>query len=446
MRQISCGVSHAAVIFIVGALLSSCAFVDAFGPRVYQNNLTFQDANSQEALLNIIRASRYEALSFVAIGQETGSQTESLGTGLPTFTLGAAQTATQKQFAFGGNSLSSSAIGGFQVNPLVSSNFMQGMLTPIDTKTLALLIGTYPREWVFNAVLEGVRLSGYLKANPKVRLDYYFRNDPGDDQYDGVIVNDRCKKLLGEAHYGDSFYADDTLCNYSKFSDFLGEAVQYGLTSEILPPSSGADSSKNQNQCCCCGTPSATSKNQSSPTINNAGTNSISAPQTPSATSNATATPASIGHLCWDPVLALQKHRQVVRQMQNVCGVAAKASSKFEFIFSEAVFDDVKFIFRSPYGVYKFLGQLLRERSAQYVQFYNVRTREERELESGLFLNITEGASDCLVSAFYNGHSYCVPRVGSNSTGIMLDILGQLKNLSTSPSDLNAAFAVRVID
>ncbi len=52
---------RAAVIVVVAALLSSCAFVDAFGPRVYQNNLTFQDANSQEALLNIVRASRYEA-------------------------------------------------------------------------------------------------------------------------------------------------------------------------------------------------------------------------------------------------------------------------------------------------------------------------------------------------------------------------------------------------
>src|SRR5580700_6899148 len=98
-----------AVIIVAGALLASCAFVDAYSPRVYQNNLTFQDINSQEALLNIVRASRYEALSFVSVTQATGSQTETLSAGLPTFTFGAAQTAAQRQFAFGGNSLSSGA-------------------------------------------------------------------------------------------------------------------------------------------------------------------------------------------------------------------------------------------------------------------------------------------------------------------------------------------------
>lgn len=108
---------------------------------------------------------------------------------------------------------------------------------------------------------------------------------------------------------------------------------------------------------------------------------------------------------------------------------------------------NIQIVFRSPYGVYKYLGQLLREHSANRIVIYSTKNFEERELNSGPFLNITEGAnSDCMVTAFYNGQSYCVPRKGSNSTGVMLDILGQLKNLSTSTSDINAATAVRLIN
>jgi hypothetical protein len=431
MRHVLFAASRAAAVVVAGALLGSCAFVDAFGPRVYQNTLTFQDANSKEALLNIVRASRYEALGFVAIGQETGSQSETLSAGLPTFTFGAAQTATQRQFAFAGNSLSSNAAGGYQVNPLVSTTFMQGMLTPINAKTLAQMIGTYPREWLFNAVIEGIKLKGHYKANPASTLFYYFRNDPGDDQYDGVAANDQCRQLVDQSDKGFGIYNNESLCNYSKFSDFLGEAVQYGLTSEIVLPSSGVQD-----------------KTKKPAESTNAGTNSPMAPQTPSATSSATAAPASVGHLCWDPVLALPKHRQVVSQMPNVCSAPKKASPNFEFWFSRVVFTDVQFIFRSAYGVYRSLGQLLREGSARRIQFYYVRTLEERELNFGPFINVTtQGATaDCLVTVFYNGQSYCVPRVGSNSTGMLLEVLGQLKNLSVTPSDVNAAFAVRVID
>ncbi len=133
--------------------------------------------------------------------------------------------------------------------------------------------------------------------------------------------------------------------------------------------------------------------------------------------------------------------------MPNVCGFPAKASSDFEAIFTDVIFDDIRFVFRSPYGVYKYLGQLLREQSAGRINFHDVKTFEDRELTYGPFLNVVAGATgDCLVTVFYNGQSYCVPRKGSNSTAIMLDILGQLKNLSTTPSDVNAAFAVRVID
>ena len=134
--------------------------------------------------------------------------------------------------------------------------------------------------------------------------------------------------------------------------------------------------------------------------------------------------------------------------MTNVCGTIDKANSHYNFDFGNGiVFNNIQFVFRSPYGVYKYLGQLLREQSARRIRFAGLKSFEERELSSGPFLNITDGVgADCLVSAFYNGKSFCVPREGSNSTAVLLDMLGQLKNLSISPTDLNAAFAVRLIN
>jgi hypothetical protein len=192
------GYWRAALAAVAGLLLSSCAFVDNYTPRLYQNNLGFGDFTSQEVLLNIVRASRHEALSFVAVSSEGGMQTETLGTGLPIFTLGPAQAAVQKQFAFAGNSLSSSAQSQYSVQPLSTTNFMQGMLTPIGARTLAMLLGTHPRPWVFYATVAGIKLIG--KAANGRDLVYYFTNDPADDEYDGVATNEKCRDLIKDAY------------------------------------------------------------------------------------------------------------------------------------------------------------------------------------------------------------------------------------------------------
>ena len=77
---------------------------------------------------------------------------------------------------------------------------------------------------------------------------------------------------------------------------------------------------------------------------------------------------------------------------KNVCGNIEKAAPTFELQFRHNVkFSDAQFVFRSPYGVYKYLGQLLRERSAARIHFANLRGFEQRELISGPFLNIRRG-------------------------------------------------------
>lgn len=422
------------------SLLCACAFVDQFSPRVYQANLNYQDVNSQEALVNIVRASRFEALSFASVTSSSGTQSETLGTGLPTFTLGPGQTVAQHQFVFGGNSVSSVASGTFQANPLVTSNFIQGMLTPINTKVLALLLGTYPRAWVLYATLDGIKLTGTVKRTGE-KIAVYFRNDPLDDQYNGVYTSDQCPALVEHKDFTSPLYRSDRLCNFSKFNALLQEALDFGLSFEIdVPGASGQAKGGGGAQ----GAKPA-QKAQAAPATQSTPGGSSQ----PGATTNTTSTPNSTGHICWDPTLATAQLKPLVLGggMTNVCGTPA--SPEYAFDFGSVLITDAQFVFRSPYGVYEYLGSLLREQSAGRIGLnrQNLMTLKEYNLASGPFLNIVPGnIGDCLVEAFYNGQSYCVPRKGSASTAIMLDILGQLKNLSTTPSDLNAAFAVRVVD
>jgi hypothetical protein len=128
-----------------GFWLAACASVDQFGSRTYDGNLNSQNATNQEILLNIIRASSYQSTNFFAITQVTGSQVETLTTGLPTITLGPGLTTAQRQAVIS-DSLANGVTGGYQSNPLVSSTFSEGMLSPTSLRTIALLFWSHPRE------------------------------------------------------------------------------------------------------------------------------------------------------------------------------------------------------------------------------------------------------------------------------------------------------------
>ena len=52
------------VLALVAGFAGSCASVDQYGSRAYDGNLNTQSAFNQEVLKNIIRASKYQALSW----------------------------------------------------------------------------------------------------------------------------------------------------------------------------------------------------------------------------------------------------------------------------------------------------------------------------------------------------------------------------------------------
>jgi hypothetical protein len=140
------------IALVVASLISGCATVDQFGSRIYDGNINSQSALNQETVLNIVRASRYQPLSFVAITQVTGGQMEALSTGLPTISLGPHQPVNDQVYQIS-NSLSSQFSGGYQSNPLISTQFQDGMLSPVPLRTLSQLIASHPRETVFYSLV-----------------------------------------------------------------------------------------------------------------------------------------------------------------------------------------------------------------------------------------------------------------------------------------------------
>jgi hypothetical protein len=206
----------------VGLVLGSCATVDQFGARIYDGNLNSQNATNQEILLNIVRASRLQPLNFVAITQVTGGQTETLNTGLPTITIGPMQTVAQHQFQVA-NSLTSNVSGGYQSNPLVSTEFQTGMLSPIDERTVAYLVAAHPREPVLYSVTES--LTFQVKNTGRI---YRLVNDPTRDTpfFD-------CQQKVDRASDNTAILlAHD--CNYSLFLRYFKVLVLAGLTSELV--------------------------------------------------------------------------------------------------------------------------------------------------------------------------------------------------------------------
>jgi hypothetical protein len=378
---------------ILGAWLSACALVDQFGSRVYDGNLNSQNAMNQETLLNIVRASRFQPLTFVAISQVTGNQSEALSNGLPTVVFGPGQTTMQKQAVFGPNSLQSSVMGSYQSNPLVSSDFQNGMLSPIPLRTLALLVAAHPREPVYYAVMEGIRLN---LSNVAV----YYRNDPGDDLDEHHKFSEECPDRVARSS-DRTFFLNDRVCSYSKFVNFLQVFLAAGLWAQLEPCDAKVP-----------GCPAA-----------KAGVFS------------------SMGRLCFDQTRAASALR--AEHTTPWCGTKPSAKATDVSVLWDVIgIVKPEFVLRSPIGIYQYLGKLVRENTAYRIGFY---TGEARRL-NGRFIEISpEGPVSCFVSVAYDGNMYCIPQ-GAETTAMMLDILEQLKNLSTSPTDLNAAFSARLIN
>jgi hypothetical protein len=417
-------------------VLSGCGTVDQFGSRVYDANLNSQYAANQEALANIIRASRHRTMNFIAITQVTGGQTEALSTGLPTIHFGPNQPPADHIYAIS-NTLSSVVSGGYQSNPLESTQFQDGMLSPISLRTVAQLVASHLREPVFYSVVSEIIVTDAETNNTAILINSPTSNTNYSTQSISANANEfeRCESYL----FDDSsplewrgadriFHSHD--CSFSRFENFMSVLMQMGLSAELIAADTGGSKATAQG-----------------------------------------ATSEAKGRLCFDQALLLQSSAKagdfLVRNFLNghsteLCGSTPKSTTrtaqtrsiKPTSSASGASVNNansltvrvgeknvvLSFVFRSPIAVFDYYGEWY---SSGY-PFHGYRTDSARKLLNGEpFVNIVDGVAGCYVSVIYDGRSFCIPEQ-SEHTALLADILQQLRDLNIQPTDLNSAFTVRL--
>jgi hypothetical protein len=393
-----------------------CTVIDnSLSPRVSTLNFGIDHATNDAILTNIIRASRSQPLTFVAISKVSGSQTASLSNGLPTFTIGPDLTAQQKQFTFANNSINQNASGNFDVAPLAGRDFTKGLLLPLSMTEIELLLSQgLPRELLFNLVVESFEFtwcdkdkirkaktpSGHTcDGNPVVN-----RNDlngkPTDDFNFGGIV----KKLT------------DTGLNIEHREE-TNPSFRHGDKPDQIPPTVvksrfcfDADSDAKVlkfRRPWLCGTDWLYFKNPSSKGPGN------------TARKGPGPTPGEPPTIFFDDVIDYEGGPRPV----SVSHIRVQP--------------------RSIYGIFRYLGQILAAQKAADLTF-PLRNRAADAPRYPLLQIVTGPALSCFASVQFEAQSYCVPEDGSPATKLVFSILAQLIALKTQPGDLPFTPTVRI--
>jgi len=178
----------AAATLVVATALSGCAIVDSFSGRVIDYNLQAEQAQEQQLLLNIVRASLRRPMQFTGLQSITGQATES-GNAAFTFPFGESMhrpkgSVSPDIFGFGGT-----ISGGpqFIVPVLDTQEFYDGILSPIQLQVFDYYLQQgFPRE-----VLFALFVSKIVVTQGREKPDLVFTNAVADDvafeQFEAVV-------------------------------------------------------------------------------------------------------------------------------------------------------------------------------------------------------------------------------------------------------------------
>jgi hypothetical protein len=421
-------------------LLSACAVVDPVDSRYDTISRSLAKARNESIFLNIVRASHDYPLSFVTVSNVTPTMTNTSSLGLPTFLFGPGFISANANSLFtpgrdvilsNTTASNSTAVGSnFNVSTQETSAFYQGFLRPIDLQTLDYFIRQgYPRELLFWLFTDSFQLNvhGHL-------LGYHYA--PPDD-------------------FGCSREDPKHRC----FVDWVRDATLSGLTVEEKTVQKSAAS----------GAP----KGGDAPNGSSSGK-----PQT-----------TIYARFCFNSVLAQQAatlapREEVLRNKSDsdvdradlfgsdlTCGdkrwnpladadVPQPDILPLTFTRKDIVFSIVP---RSAYGVFEFLGTLMKMRRAEleaqaagqavFVAAY-VPPGRQYAVRSPLLITVHEDpevlqvlrnlGGDCFVHTWFRDGSYCVPEEAATTKRIFA-LLAQLIAIQTAAGDLSITPIVRVI-
>jgi hypothetical protein len=407
-----------------------CAFVDSQIPgRNSILNQGYDIAGNDEILLNILRAKHYQPLRFYLHSKIAPSQTTSASIGLPNITVGPGQTVAQHQFVFGPNSTNNTASMSYEIDPVETQTFYQGLLTPNSLGIIGALLSRYPREFIFLALIDAVKVT-QLYPNKSVTR---FVNDPGLDDplacpdfdysnYDRAAF-DQTDDLISiynpaydkDMHAG-AHYAG---CGFHVFQFYLQEAIKYGMTVSVA--------------------------NIPNPKYNPNDTKSTQPKQ------------ISVGTLCYDLALARPDVvAELSRYSSSLCGAtratADSPTAVLRFTYHAPrppsrllteVDQKVEIVPRSTAGVFSYLGRLLATNTGESVQLYSREAQANGDVH--LLTTVTSNIFPaCFVVANLFGDQYCVPARGSDNTKRMFQLLSELIALNSSANDVPTSLTVRV--
>jgi len=430
-------------LFFLAGLSGSCAVVDQYGSRAYDGNLNTQNAINQEVLVNIIRASRYQAISWNPASQITGMQTEALTTGLPTIFIPTSQPNTIT------NSLQGSVGGGFSTAPLATTAFQAGMLTPVDLKTIASLATYYPRDAVFFALIAAIDVKSvssgqYARLINDPSAAYYSIDYPLEDQ-DQTRCNSELFQHPGpQVFFGPSQFG----CSYEKFANLLGLLIYNGLYTELvqIPAPQPVQAQANQSNLVTFGrfcfnkvlVPDMMLRLQGSsfPPCGQyikqsiGGTVAVTTTQTDKLD---------------DHVVRIDTQSATKQTVTTTNSVLPITGKNFRVEFAGIGWVEINFELRSPNGFLSYLGSWYKVgHKVSFASKYYHSVPAQTIFNGGPYLAIRDGLpASCYSWVNYDGGLYCVP-MGATHTSMLMDIAVILRNLNIAPTDLNAPISVRV--
>lgn len=353
-------------------VVSGCAASDHFQDRVSRFDRAAEQSRDEMILTNIIRSSRSEPMSFVSVSGIHGSTTITGAVGLPAITVGPLQTAAEHQFVFGGGSGSgspnaASSVGSTTIDVSVqeTKDFYRGLLTPVSPTTVAFFTAQgIPREILFYLFTDRL-----IETKGGKRRE--LRNDPRSPTFD-------------------------------EFKRYVELAMEYGLSSEVIPAVPGKNGKNAQEE---------------------------------------------HSRLCFDP---LYKSPNVTFVGNNpICGSTAhfdKGHNVSTFVSRTGEPVSVEIRPRSTFEIFNYLGTLIRAGDDGLVQLTNQDDAGFTTKEDNILFLVTQGGGQpCFVYVSYAGGSYCVPDGNAPNTTRILGLLAQLLALNTTINDLPATPSVRIV-
>jgi hypothetical protein len=405
----------------LAGLLSACAVIDPVDSRYDTIGRSLTKARNEAIFLNLVRASHDYPLEFTTISNVTPSLTNTSALGLPNFLFGpgSVSSASNSLFSpgrdviFGSTTASNTtAIStNFSVSTQETSAFYLGFLKPIDLQTLAYFIRQgYPRELLFWLFTDSFEVT-----TPYGKFGYKF--DP--------LTNDDC---------------DPRDKKHRCFEDWVHIATLSGLTVEeksVEKASSekGGDSTNNGG---------GSSKPQTTIYARFCN-NDILAKQAMAIV--AKTDPASLSKLKYDLDVSNAEIFTV-----NACGRPWPISNKpqpdtfpLQFPASGVTF---RIIPRSAYGVFEFLGTVMKLQRGDFIGKSNSHVPKlDTVIEDPDLLNILQrynGDARCFSHTWFYDGDYCVPESATNTKRIF-GLLAQLIAIQTAAADLSITPLVRVI-